>query len=210
MLTRRKLLLTAGAGTAFGLSWPAMANFELPPHRHIARIEARLQIWREHAMTQRDVLLNSAEPHIAKWRALSAAIPNAPDKQLLEGVNSLINSEITYRSDYEVHQTSDFWATLDDALVYGGDCEDYALAKATTLGFHGWTEERMHLVVGILWRGGNKIPHAILVVEDKRGNFWALDNLLSSVRLAEEMPMRPIYGVDTKGTWLFTRAPSKT
>ena len=154
---------------------------------------------------QHDVLLTSGEPHITAWRAASSALPNTPEESLLAGVNRLINSEIAYKSDYAVHKTSDFWATLDDALIHGGDCEDYALAKATTLAFHGWPETHKHLVIGMLRRGPKPEAHAVLVVERSDGSFWALDNLTDRVVPAERMSMQPLYGVDAEGVWLFTR-----
>ncbi|MBO6783824.1 MAG: transglutaminase-like cysteine peptidase [Alphaproteobacteria bacterium] len=205
MLSRRSFLI-AGIGGALAVPpATANANFKHPVHRHVAKIEARLQVWRDHVATQHDVLLNSAEHHIAAWRAANSALPNTPQASLLEGVNRLINSRIVYKSDYAVHKTSDFWATLDDALIHGGDCEDYALAKATSLAFHGWPETHLHLVIGILHRGPKSEAHAVLVVERDDGTFWSLDNLSDRIVLAEQMSMQPLYGVDAEGVWLFTR-----
>lgn len=199
----RRMFLLAGA---MGLvATPVYGRFDHPVHSHSAKIEGRLKVWRDHVAAEHDYLLKSREPHIARWREWSDRIPANPEDRLLEGVNRLINEEIAYKSDYAVHGTSDFWATLSDAIIHGGDCEDYALAKATTLAFHGWPETHNHLVVGLLQRGAKSEPHAVLVAERSDGSFWVLDNLSNEVVPAERMTMQPLYGVDSEGVWLFTR-----
>lgn len=202
-VSRRRLLLAS----IFGLAAmrPAFARFNHPVHTHSSKIEARLKVWREHVIAQHDYLLQSREEHIARWREWSAKIPNAPESELLQGVNRLINEQMHYDSDYAVHGTSDYWATLDDAIIHGGDCEDFALAKATTLAFHGWPETHNHLVIGMLHRGSRSIPHAVLVAEKSDGSFWVLDNLVKDVISAERMDMTPLYGVDLEGVWIFPR-----
>lgn len=203
MPTRRQFLLAGALGF---VATPALGNFEHPVHAHAAKIEGRLKVWRDHVEAQHDYLLKSRETHIARWREWSAKIPNQPESALLAGVNKLINEEVRYRSDYAVHGTSDFWATISDTLILGGDCEDYALAKATTLAFHGWPDNRSHLVIGLLKRGGKSEAHAILVAEQSDGSFWAMDNLSPDVIPAEDMDMQPLYGVDSEGVWLFARS----
>lgn len=203
MPTRRQLLLAGALGF---VATPAIGNFEHPVHTHAAKIEGRLKVWRDHVEAQHDYLLKSRESHIARWREWSGKIPNKPEASLLEGVNKLINEEVRYKTDYAVHGTSDFWATISDTLIHGGDCEDYALAKATTLAFHGWPENRNHLVIGLLHRGAKSEAHAILVAEKSDGTFWAMDNLSPDVIPAEDMNMQPLYGVDSEGVWLFSRS----
>ena len=203
MPTRRQILLAGALGF---IATPALGKFEHPVHSHAAKIEARLTVWRDHVAAQHDYLLTSRESHIARWREWSGKIPNKPEADLLAGVNKLINEEVRYKTDYAVHQTSDFWATISDTLIHGGDCEDYALAKATTLAFHGWPEKRSHLVIGMLQRDGKPRAHAILVAERSDGSFWVLDNLSDNVIPAEEMDLQPLYGVDSEGVWLFERS----
>ena len=201
-LTRRSLLLASALGF---LAVPAHAQFIPPKHRHIPRIEARLKQWRSHVQAQHDLLLSSKDFRVAAWRDANAALVDTPDSALLEGANRLINRKIIFRTDYNVWKTRDHWATLVDALQRGGDCEDYALAKATTLTFHGLPETHYHLVIGNIHRGAVPEAHAILVVERDDGTFWALDNLTERVLPAEHMDMTPLYGVDSQGVWLFTR-----
>lgn len=203
VVSRRRFLLAG----AFGLvAAPVWANFGHPVHTHSAKIEARQKVWRDHVKAEHNDLLKSNEPHIVRWREMTASIPFDPEAQLLDGVNRQVNAEIVYKSDYAVHGTCDFWATLSDAITHGGDCEDYALAKSTTLAFHGWPETHNHLVVGMLYRGSRSDPHAVLVVERSKGGFWVLDNLTDTIVPVEKMSMQPLYGVDSEGVWLFRRS----
>jgi predicted transglutaminase-like cysteine proteinase len=201
-IVRRSFLLASVWGF---VATPVFANFGHPVHTHSAKIEARLKVWRDHVAKEHDYLIQSREPHIVRWREWTERIPSNSEEALLAGVNRQINEEIVYKSDYAVHGTSDFWATLSDTLIHGGDCEDYALAKSTTLAFRGWPETHNHLVIGMLHRGGKSEPHAVLVVERSDGRFWVLDNLSNTVVPAERMAMQPLYGVDNEGVWLFTR-----
>ncbi|MDA0787249.1 MAG: transglutaminase-like cysteine peptidase [Proteobacteria bacterium] len=203
MPTRRQFLLAGALGFA---ATPVLADFGHPVHAHAAKIEARLKVWRDHVEAQHDYLLKSRESHIVRWREWSGKIPSKPEADLVAGVNKLINEVVQYKSDYAVHGTSDFWATISDTLIHGGDCEDYALAKATTLAFHGWPENRNHLVVGMLHHGGKSVAHAVLVAERSDGSFWVLDNLAHGVIPAAQMHMTPLYGVDSEGVWLFARS----
>lgn len=201
-LNRRQVLLAAAFGC---VATPVRAEFIPPRHRNIPRIEKRLEVWREHVRAQHDRLVHSRNPKIVAWRRANEAIPSEPEAVLVDRVNKLINRDIVYREDYDVWKTSDHWATILDALLRGGDCEDYALAKATSLRFHGWPESHYHLVIGNLQGGIEPIAHAVLVVERDDGTYWALDNLNDRVVPAEDMNMTPIYGVSVKGVWLFTR-----
>lgn len=203
MPTRRQFLL---AGALKFVATPALGEFKHPVHSHSDKIEARLKVWHDHVEAQHDYLLKSREAHIRRWREWSGKIPNMPESSFLEGVNKLINEEVRYRSDSAVHQTSDFWATISDALIHGGDCEDYALAKATTLAWHGWPEKRSHLVVRMLRRAAKPEAHAVLVAERSDGTFWVLDDLSQDVIPAEKMDMQPFYGVEGEGVWLFSRS----
>ena len=201
-ITRRQMLLASALGL---VATSVRAEFIPPKHRNMPRIEARLTKWRDHVRAQRDLLLHSDNPRIAAWRRANEALVSTPQSTLLQSTNVLINRDIPYKSDYDVWKTSDHWAPIGDALRHGGDCEDYALAKATTLSFHSWPETRYHLVIGNIHRGGKSEAHAILVVERDDGTYWALDNLHEQVVPAEDMHMTPLYGVDSQGVLLFTR-----
>ena len=83
----------------------------------------------------------------------------------LDLVNSRVN-EIPYRSDprREWIAPSDFWNV-------GGDCEDYAMAKAAELRAAG----RGGLWLAVLVNGPAGEAHAVLVAEDA-GKMITLDN----------------------------------
>lgn len=44
-------------------------------------------------------------------------------------INSFVNKNIKEVNDLEAYGVIDYWVTPKEALIYGGDCEDYAILK---------------------------------------------------------------------------------
>lgn len=116
----------------------------------------------------------------------------------LEAVNAFFN-KAPYRSDYGNYGVEDYWATPDELLARGGDCEDYAIAKYLTLRALGVPAETMRIVV--LNDLERNLPHAILVVFAE-GRAWALDNQLARVTDTRQIHYyRPLYSINEARWW---------
>lgn len=104
---------------------------------------------------------------------------NMKDKPLakqIDFVNAFWN-RFAYRSDQDVYNDKDHWATPGEFLSNkGGDCEDFALIKYWTLRKLGVPAENMSILVG--QRLDRNETHAVLSVKDDKGKTWILDNLL--------------------------------
>lgn len=96
------------------------------------------------------------------------------DLQLIQFVNTMVNTIIIPVGDDDNYGVPDYWATPEEALKNGGDCEDYAITKYFILKQHGINPADM-VLVGILETKSNQY-HAILYVTlgDK---VYVLDNL---------------------------------
>ena len=124
-----------------------------------------------------------------RLRALSGESPMVQ----LDRVNRLMN-EVRYREDLDTWGTSDYWATPGEFFAYGGDCEDFAVAKYYSLRALGFSAEQMRIVVLEDLRLDR--AHAVLVV-DVEGRELMLDNqyrTLMDWRSAEDY--RPFYSVN--------------
>ncbi len=172
---------------------------------HQQAIEGRLEDWRQRALADLPKVQHSMDRHIVAWRVLMRRAAHRDERTELDLVNRFINEHVDYHSDYELHHRGDFWSVLSDTLLNGGDCEDYALAKAASLFLLGWPANRMHLIVGMTRVEGRWVPHAVLVVQTRDGKFWLLNNLSDRVERPEDSAFHPVYGVDRQGVWLFRK-----
>lgn len=91
---------------------------------------------------------------------------------LLRGVNLKVNRSIREVSDSEQYGKREVWKIPANS----GDCEDYVLAKRAALMRRGYKPGDLLIAVGR--RSG--IPHAVLVVRTKDGDF-VLDNMTDEV-----------------------------
>jgi predicted transglutaminase-like cysteine proteinase len=120
--------------------------------------------------------------------------------QLYE-VNHYFNS-FPYVTDQMNYGIKDFWATPDEFLRRGGDCEDYAIAKYFALKRLGWLDGDMRIVV--VRQKDRKTAHAVLVVRNQ-GYYMVLDNLRRAVYDANLIDYyEAVYSVNEAGEWLHT------
>ena len=157
----------------------------------LPKVEKRLADWQRIATLEHKKLKFSKHPKISKWRKQLDAVSSKRGLLLLKQVNILINGDVKYISDYK-HWGKDFWEGPVETLEEGGDCEDYALLKATTLSFLGWSPNRMHLVAGVLDNGE---AHMMLAVETKDGKRWLLDNRSNLLHRWPYDFWKPVYEV---------------
>ncbi|MHA1546649.1 MAG: transglutaminase-like cysteine peptidase [Alphaproteobacteria bacterium] len=92
----------------------------------------------------------------------------------LQTVNRHFNRTIAPASDKNLHATIDVWSVGGQF----GDCEDYAIAKRSTLIASGWPASA---VVLAMVRNQPGAGHLVAVVRTNRGDF-VLDNLTLRIR----------------------------
>lgn len=129
---------------------------------------------------------------------MAARLTNASEARRIETVNAFFN-RLSYRTDQQVWNRSDYWATPLEFLRFSGDCEDYAIAKYTTLAALGVPESRMRLVV--LQDTRRDVVHAVLAISSGDDTL-VLDNLQERVVSHRRLTSyAPYYSVNADGAW---------
>ncbi len=82
-------------------------------------------------------------------------------------------NKVRYIGDQKNWGKSDYWATPIEFLTYGGDCEDFAIAKYVSLRALGVPDRAMRIAIVKDTQKG--IAHAILIVYTEDGPM-VLDN----------------------------------
>jgi predicted transglutaminase-like cysteine proteinase len=121
---------------------------------------------------------------------------------LLERVNRFFNA-VPYRTDAELWQEADYWATPVEMLgVRGGDCEDYAIAKYFTLRELGVAAEKLR----ITYVKALSLDDAHMVLAyypEPDAEPLILDNLSEHIRPAgERSDLVPVYSFNGESLWL--------
>lgn len=136
---------------------------------------------------------------IDSWKQNLSKMQGLPLESMAERVNALVN-RVPYISDNKNWGRSDYWATPVEFFRRGGDCEDFAIAKYSSLRALGVPEDRMR--VAIVKDTQKGIPHAILIVYSDSGPL-VLDNQIKTVRRADSIAhYKPIFSISRKAWWL--------
>jgi predicted transglutaminase-like cysteine proteinase len=148
-------------------------------------------------------------PVLAQWRNLSRLMPGWPPEKKLQNINGFFNSRDA-KSDRDNYALEEYWASPEEFLEKGGDCEDFAIAKYLALRYFGWPERRLWIL--LLKNKKNGENHAALAAEFGE-KLFILDNLSRPVYLLipEKDYWRnftPLYAVNGLGVWMLTRPPS--
>ena len=117
----------------------------------------------------------------------------------MDSVNRYVN-RYPYIEDIVNWGVEDYWATVYEFQRKSGDCEDYAIAKFTSLRALGVPNDDMRIeIVQDLNLGG--ILHAVLIVFDQ-GKVYVLDNQIKQVMLAVDIyHYKPIYSINETHWW---------
>ena len=137
-----------------------------------------------------------------QWNALSRRAPKMSWTEQLQFVNAFFNNRGSV-PDLENYGEEEYWATPEEFLQNGGDCEDFALAKYLALRRFGWPEEDLWLL--LVEKRQEDGHHAVLAAR-KGGKIFILDNLSrpAHLLLTEEQFMRtfsPLYAINSLGIW---------
>lgn len=143
--------------------------------------------------------------HRIAWDAMLHSLDDEADEQKLPRVNVFFNRHFQFRSDWEVWQQEDYWATPEEFLAKGaGDCEDFAIAKYAMLVRLGVPPDRLRLMYVRLKNGAlASIAHMVLGYTTPQSDApLILDNLVSSIRpLPERKDLTLVFSFNTDGLW---------
>ncbi len=143
----------------------------------------------------------SGEEMLDQWRASLMPLKGLPLRTMAQKVNEIINQH-TYIEDHANWGRSDYWANPVEFFERGGDCEDFAIAKYTSLRSLGVPEERLRLA--IVHDKVKDIPHAVLIVYADDGAY-VLDNQVTRMRRADKITRyKPIFSINRNAWWLHT------
>lgn len=152
----------------------------------------RLKIWRG--------LVKQMAGEVPATRSTADATA-AGVQQSLRRTNQFFN-QVPYRSDQELWGVSDYWATPAEMLgIYGGDCEDYAIAKYLTLKDLGVPLERLRITY--VRQSGSSESHMVLAYyPSPDAEPLILDNLKGDIRRASERPdLQPVFSFNDDDLW---------
>ena len=149
---------------------------------------------------------------VANWRRLIEETRPLPEAEKLNRVNTFFNRRILFKSDLEVWNQEDYWATPLEFMGMGaGDCEDFAIAKYVTLQMLGIGNERLRLIYVRAKSGSTaSIAHMVLgFYPQPTEEPLILDNLISSVRPASQRSdLSPVFSFNNDGLWVGGAAAS--
>ncbi len=139
---------------------------------------------------------------MAAWREDLEPYRDLPLKTMAQKVNELVNKQ-RYIVDSKNWGKTDYWANPVEFFERGGDCEDFAIAKYTSLRALGVPEERLRLA--IVHDNEKNIPHAVLIVYTDEGAV-VLDNQNKKVQPSSKVSRyRPIFSINRQAWWLHTQ-----
>jgi len=168
--------------------------------RHVTRtfsVDApkRLMIWQKLINDMRDADAPGAIRREAAAESLT-----------LRKINSFFN-QVPYLTDIRHWGKEDYWATPVEMLSsYGGDCEDYSIAKYLSLKELGIPIERLRITyVRAITRNEAHMVLAYYPTPDAEP--WIMDNLIPELRPASQRPdLEPVYSFNDDDLWLASGA----
>lgn len=154
-----------------------------------------------------------AADRAAAWQTVVDRGQALPLADKLKAANDFFNHNIEYVSDQQIYGTEDYWASPLEFMGRGrGDCEDFSIAKYTTLLLMGVEPDSLRMVYVKAKRSGITQAHMVLAwYESPQATPLILDNLEYSIMPANQRgDLIPIFSFNGKTLWVGTKAqPSK-
>lgn len=194
-LLRRVLGGLAAWGLVWTLAVPVRAGLVDFSAELLAAIDTRWGAGATDRLSQWQHLLRDNQP-------ATASAPDRTDDLVLKRINDFFN-QVPFISDQQHWRQPDYWATPIEMLAsFGGDCEDYAIAKYLSLKALGIPIEKMRITyVRALAQGE---PHMVLAYyATPEADPLILDNLNGNIRPASQRPdLVPVYSFNDDDLWL--------
>lgn len=145
---------------------------------------------------------NAAVKRLQALRSVVLENKQLNERDKLELVNNFFNL-VPYYTDMEHWGVEDYWATPFEKLTtFGGDCEDYSIAKYFTLRELGVDDGKMRItyVKALNWDEAHMV---LTYAPDPRTIPLVLDNLMGEIKPAtERKDLVPVYSFNVQGLWL--------
>lgn len=154
----------------------------------------RLTIWHN----LRDQMASELATNAGKE---SAKEGSAVWSRSLRRTNGFFN-QIPFRSDQELWGVADYWATPVEMLgAYGGDCEDYAIAKYLTLRDLGLPVQKLRITY--VRQRNLAETHMVLAYYPEPGaDPYILDNQINEIRRgSERTDLVPVFAFNDDDLW---------
>ena len=134
----------------------------------------------------------------AEWQSLIDKLRGLDLRQQIEIANRAMNGHPYVPTAVNWHRSM-YWESPFEFLRYGGQCQDYAIAKYLLLRAAGVPADQMRMVV--LRDAAISLDHAVLAVY-VNGEPLLLDNLRSDIVAASSVDdYRPYYSINENGWW---------
>jgi predicted transglutaminase-like cysteine proteinase len=149
-----------------------------------------------------------AAGRVRSWRDLLVSAASRDERRQIRMVNEFFNRNVLYQSDEDLWGTHDYWATpLETLGRAGGDCEDYAVAKYTSLRKLGIPDSRLrifyvHARLGATASNATEVHMVLGYYPDEDAEPLILDNLITDIRPASRRDdLTPIFSFNSQGLW---------
>ena len=155
---------------------------------------------------ERSMQQPAAQRVLASWHKQIKPFAGQPLEQMARNVNDFVNGQ-NYIVDSRNWGQNDYWETPVEFFQRGGDCEDFAIAKYSSLRALGVPDDRMR--IAIVHDQVKNMPHAVLIVYADSGAMM-LDQQIKDVRYTSQVDRyRPIFTINRTAWWMHT-APGAT
>ncbi|MCQ8877407.1 transglutaminase-like cysteine peptidase [Pseudoalteromonas shioyasakiensis] len=142
------------------------------------------------------------------WQTMLVQSQNKPEQQKILIVNDFFARNLRYRTDIQLWQQKDYWATPLETLGKGlGDCEDYAIAKYISLRALGVDDNKLRLIYVKAQIGGPRSnrtqAHMVLgYFVTPNAQPLILDSLITKVLpAAKRTDLSPVFSFNSQGLW---------
>jgi len=145
---------------------------------------------------------DNATARAKRWQSQLKSLELASEWDKINNINNFFNREIIYKTDIELWQKQDYWASPAETIGQGmGDCEDYVIAKFFSLIALGVPEQKLRLMY-VRHLKVNQ-PHMVLLyTKNKTAKTVVLDNFNPKILPTNlRQDLKPIYSFNGQGLW---------
>lgn len=147
---------------------------------------------------------DEAEARVAEWLGLLAQLRRdaGNDAEKMQPANAFFN-HVPWISDQEHWGVEDYWATPIEMLgTYGGDCEDYSVAKYFSLKDVGVEAAKLRITY-VKSLEFNQAHMVLAYYPSPEAEPLILDNINKSILPASQRAdLVPVYSFNGDGLWL--------
>jgi len=151
-----------------------------------------------HAESQHDM---QAKNRLLSWKNLIQDNMGESEWHKINAVNNFFN-QIRFVSDEKHWNRKDYWATPVEFLTtYGGDCEDFSIAKYFTLLKLGIPDERLRITY-VKAIQLNQAHMVLAYYEKDQSEAFILDNLNKKIHSSSSRnDLLPVYSFNREDLW---------